>query len=182
MGTKQGVKFYDDAFELDKYKCKYDKSFYFPLWGKIISEYLLKNDKMLELGCGTGQFAHYLWDKGFINYYGVDFSPVAISTARGFSKQIFGIADIEKDNEFYNGEEFKTILCLETLEHIDDIETISKIKSGITFIATVPSFDDKGHVRHFKNMNEITNRYEKFINFDKIEKFDIFWIFKGIIN
>ena len=99
MGVKQGVEYYNKAFELEKYKCKYDKTHYFPMWKKIIKEYLPKDDKILALGCGTGQFAHYMWDEGFRNYYGVDFSPTAISVAKKFSNQSFEIANIEKDNK-----------------------------------------------------------------------------------
>jgi 2-polyprenyl-3-methyl-5-hydroxy-6-metoxy-1,4-benzoquinol methylase len=179
MGVKQGVKFYDNAFLLEKYQCRYNKSVYFPMWQKIVKEYLPKG-KILELGCGTGQFAHYLRDEGHKDYYGVDFSPVAIETARKFSNLSFGIANIEKDGTFYKNKTYDIVISLETLEHISDLEVFKRLMPNLIFIGSVPNFDCEGHVRHFTSMAQIINRYKPFINFDKKEKFGNFWIFKGL--
>lgn len=66
-----------------EYYVKYDKSIYFPVWKKAV-EIIKKidNPRILEIGCGVGQFANYLFDEGFAEYIGIDFSEEAIRKAK----------------------------------------------------------------------------------------------------
>ncbi len=42
----------------------------------------LGRPRILEIGCGPGQFANYLFDEVFTDYMGIDFSSEAISMAK----------------------------------------------------------------------------------------------------
>ncbi len=182
MGNYRKPEYYDKAFQLDKYNCHYSETVYYEMWKKVIS-YLLKEDEILEIGCGTGQFAEMLWDRGgFYKYVGIDFSEVAIekSNDRCMNGCWFHVHDARKPiHELYN-----TVICLETLEHIDnDILVLKNIKSGTKFIGSVPILNDPAHVRVFKTPESITERYGKLIDIEEIIEFDIKkFVFKGIIK
>jgi SAM-dependent methyltransferase len=40
------------------------------------------NNSLLDLGCGTGHFIPYAYEKGYSNYLGVDISPDMVALAR----------------------------------------------------------------------------------------------------
>jgi len=74
--------FYNKVYKDTKeYHIPYKESRYFPLWKKI-ETYINMDDKILELGCGSGQLAHYLYDCGIKKYKGIDISSEAIKLAK----------------------------------------------------------------------------------------------------
>lgn len=171
--------YYNNFFRNDKsYSEHYSVSRYLPLWKRVIS--LLNgyiNPKILELGCGTGQFAEMLYDHGYRNYVGIDYSDVGIEMALNRCNQQFIIDDIRNKITF----DYDMVLCLETLEHVEhDYEVISNIKKGSHIILTVPSFGAESHARFFKNIDEINDRYKAYIEFELLEKFNEYFIGAGI--
>ncbi len=185
MGEIKPAEYYDDFYKVDKsYSVHYSKSNYYNLWVEVIKKInddeLIQGERIIDLGCGVGQFAHMLYDHGYRRYAGFDFSQVAIDKCNSLglgADFIFKKADlntISADYDFY--------LCLETLEHIDDIKLLSNLKKGAHIIFTVPSFDAPGHARHFKSKKEVDYYYQNVINILSIETFESFFIGVGYIK
>lgn len=187
MGEIKNSEYYDNAYkERANYKCHYKKSEYFSLWTKVIE--VLKNIEIeypfiLELGCGTGQFSHYLYDEMFREYVGIDFSSEAIKIAHELKKRkkLFPLCFLKADilqkktyNLIYN-----ICILLETLEHTDDFKVLKNIEKGNHIIFTVPNFNDPAHVIYFKTAEEVLNRYKDYIDFLKVEQFNHYFIGVG---
>lgn len=115
---------------------------------------------VLEVGCGTGAFAHMVFDTSEIQYQGFDFSRVAIEKAkqRTCREDAFYVGDA-MDPVNYASIPF-AIVCTEVLEHIPkDIELVSMWPAGTLCICSVPNFDSPYHVRFFRSEEEISKRY-----------------------
>lgn len=174
MGEVQEARFYDKLYKKsERYHQDYHECKDFALWVRV--RQLMRKWKdcdIVELGCGTGQLAHYLYDEGFKNYIGLDFSREALEIAGSFSKQTFAEVDIRyglsKVLKERNLTEGKTLVFIatEVLEHIRfDRELIEEIPIGSGVIISVPSFDDIAHVRYFKTGAEVAERYGDLIDF-----------------
>lgn len=180
MGCEMGTDFYNKVYETEqKYVEDYKSLPYYPVFqvarGMIQD---IKNPKILELGCGTGQFAKMLWDSNLRDYLGVDFSEKAIWIARTLSPQNFEIADIRN---YHNINDFNLILFLEVLEHLsDDIGVVERVPIGTNVIMSLPSFDDPGHVRMFKRKEDVVDRYGSLLRFDEIVRYASWIIAKGV--
>ena len=75
---------YDAAYAAtDEYRRHYTESQYYFLWS-VLADRMLQDPpaSVLDLGCGPGQFAELLRDKGLPRYRGVDLSEPAIALAR----------------------------------------------------------------------------------------------------
>lgn len=132
----------------------YTKTNYFPLWQKTAS--LLKHSNHIyEIGCGVGQFAHYLNDKGFSRYTGIDVVPEAITEAK---KRVPHMNFIEADAFDFQCE-YDTVVILEVLEHIEnDLELLKTLKP-CKIVLSVPNFICDGHVRCFNRIEDVLRRY-----------------------
>ncbi len=153
---------YDRAFEQNQHwREHYTKSSYYFLW-TVIADRLVRRGvgSILDIGCGSGQLARLLSDKGIRQYCGLDFSEKRIAQARL----------VCPDFEFRNEDAFKSdafdvcdydcLLTTEFLEHVEsDIEAIRRVKPGVYFIGTVPNFPWKSHVRHFADADAVQDRY-----------------------
>lgn len=131
------------------------------------NEFLRGN--ILEVGCGIGNFTKMLTKYGEVFAIDIDKNHCisARKTIKGTARIEFG--DIENGNDFFEGQKFDTIICLNVLEHIkDDQRALENMyyllkKEGI-LILLVPAHDflfgeiDKsiGHFRRYnKNKLEI---------------------------
>ena len=161
--------YYDEVYRHSKkYKSNAIDSIYIPVW-KTISDVINRRayKSILDLGCGPGQFADYiLQHHPQITYTGVDFSNVAVQTAR---KRCPNATFIEKNllsSDFSLKWDSEAIFLLEVLEHIEnDIALLEKIPSKKEVICSVPNFDSFSHVRFFKDMNDVKQRYKSvFLN------------------
>lgn len=72
------------------------------LWEKL-STNLRRNDRILDLGCGSGRDLRYFAQRGF-RVIGIDYSPRLVELARGYSKQPVVLGDFAslpfEDNSF----------------------------------------------------------------------------------
>ena len=76
-----------------------------------------KNTKILDVGCGTGQFLYFLKKSGYKNYYGIDISEEQIEFCqKNISKDATAIDgfDFLKNNN----KKFELIVLNDVLEHI----------------------------------------------------------------
>ena len=96
----------------------------------FLKPYLKKEDRIIDLGCGSMWLTKYLRELGY-NCTSFDSEPPA---------------DIIGDIKTYRFEEssFDTVIALEMIEHVNCIDEIKKmLKPGGLFLATtpVPHFD-----------------------------------------
>ena len=180
MGKEQDSKYYDDIFgdPSSQFQRSAETLPWYKLWkpsAMWIVEHQIEN--VIDLGCGPGHFAtvlnttnnHYSNLGNFKQYHGYDFSPVAIEVAK---KRInddrfhFVECDLKKYDFLENYKEQTMITAFEFLEHINfDLEIIEKIPSGVPFAFSVPYIDGPGHVRCFKTLESVNDRYAPFIKF-----------------
>ncbi|MXO89678.1 class I SAM-dependent methyltransferase [Pontixanthobacter aquaemixtae] len=156
--------FYDRKFlAVDHRSAHYTQSPYFPMWAVIADRISREGfENILDIGCGPGQFAAMLFDQGVPSYTGLDFSLVAtVKGQKACPDYSFICADIRADNSLEDGN-YDCVVMLEFLEHVEDeIDVLRRIKPGATLLGSVPNFPAFSHVRHFKNCDEVTERYAK---------------------
>lgn len=188
-GQQLGSDWYDSAYaQSEEYKKPFFQSSYYFLWTVIVDRLRRRGvSSVLDLGCGTGQFAQLLSHTGFTKYRGLDFSNEAINLARsrGIRNFQFEVSDLLKDNWSVDSED--AVVSLEFLEHIhDDVSVLNKVKAGSYVIATVPNFPYVSHVRHFENSSDVFNRYSFLFHDFAVDEFvgnsekQLFFLFEGI--
>lgn len=126
-------------------------------------------ERVMDVGCGPGQFAQYLRSRLLIPYFGIDYSSVAIdqAVARGIPNTSFGLVDVVEEGlpRVPTG---TSIVCTEVLEHIlEDLDLLRLFPSGTHCYCSVPSFHTFGHLRHFASVREVEERYGE--HFDDFE-------------
>jgi len=182
MGQELSKNWYDEVFDKggsgEMYFLNYRDTPWYPVWTRII-EILKENNssKILDIGCGPGQFAHCVLDGiDNIEYTGIDFSSSAINSA----KSIDIPATFIESNALtfdYSTVDYDVVVSTEFLEHVyEDKEIINSIAPGTLIIATLPNMDSEGHVRFLsKNqetaMSEIVNHYSDICKILNIEYF-----------
>ncbi len=98
--------------------------------------------ELLEVGCGEGSLLKLLRDKGYV-VRGVDASETGVSKARA-QKLDCVVSDSSKDKYPFAPGFFDTILCLETLEHLENpyhcmMEIKRVLKLGGRFMLSIPN-------------------------------------------
>ena len=179
MKNECDYNYYNSAY-LDKtvinYQCHYKKSTYYAMWLEVLKIInAIKPNKILELGCGVGQFANMLFDNNIDNYTGIDFSTVAIKKAIEKNKKgRFIPINLYSQQATELIRQHNYIICLETLEHLqNDLDVVAAIKPGTTFIFSLPDFDCESHVRYFKSKQDLIKRYKHLLNFTSCSIFKI---------
>lgn len=174
---------YDELYRAsDEYKKHYTESMYWPVWQEVLKR-IPKNVSVLEFGCGTGQFANALKDRGILDYNGVDFSFEAVRIANRDRGVYF--SDIK---DFYPLNDYDYLVCLETLEHIeDDFTVLNRIRPGKRCLITVPSYGGPNHVRHFPRKQDVWDRYDPFFGGAMVFGFALnsnqtIWLIDGVRN
>jgi len=175
--------YYDEVYKTtQKYQVSYELSSYYPLW-QLLTAYIPRDKNIVDLGCGPGQVAELLYDLGYRNYLGLDFSEVAIDRAQNKFRDNkdfnFRHADITKSPIPFG----QVYLAIEFLEHLkDDYTVIEQLPEGSILIASVPDFMCEGHYRCFENKKDIIRKYGAFIGFNALVKFDNYYIFTGVVK
>ena len=183
MGVEKGPEHYDKVYgSTELYRLHYTESRCYTLWTRILKFLsIYPSPRILEIGCGTGQLAHLLWDEGYKDYRGFDFSPEAIRIAKDTCEQTFLVSDARKPNTYAC--DYDLVLAVDMLEHVeDDFGIIGHIKKGTPVIFTLPTFDDQAHVRWFRHPEEIYERYGSRIGFTGVSCVNPWFVCLGAIN
>jgi 2-polyprenyl-3-methyl-5-hydroxy-6-metoxy-1,4-benzoquinol methylase len=172
--SERSPDWYDRAFSrtVETHK-HYTESKHYFLWS-IIAHLMARDGvrSVLDVGCGSGQLALLLLDKGIKEYCGIDFSQKRIEWARkncpGFT---FIVDDVLRTNMFSTFP-YDAVVCAEFLDHVQaDIEMIQRIKTGARFYAIVPNFSYSSHVRYFKDPGEVVERYAAYFKEFRVSPF-----------
>jgi SAM-dependent methyltransferase len=159
-----------DGTTYQTYDQPYWDSHYYPLYTGILQEALrLGARRVLEIGCGSGSFAHLLFDRSTLAYHGFDFSRVAVEKARQRTgrPECFSLAAAGDDAMM--GRPYDTIVCMEVLEHIErDLDVVRGWPPGVLCVCSVPNFDQPDHVRYFRCEDEIHERYGDMIELERV--------------
>lgn len=182
MGQELNKEFYNETYTNGGSEQIYFKDFsetpWVNVWSEIINEIKINNYKnVLDIGCGPGQFASFLFTKvGFINYFGVDFSEVAIDFAKKNVPEFSFLCANAKEFDF-TSIDYDVVVITEFLEHVEwDIELLLKLKKGVLVLATLPNMDSEGHVKFLSKNSEtakqeIKNRYGEICEILSIDHF-----------
>ena len=151
----------------ETYLKHYSETHYFPVWSKSIE--IIKgidSISILDIGCGVGQFANFVFDNGITSYRGIDFSERAIRIAKIRNDKYRNLFKV--DNAYTSDimdDEYNTVVLFEVLEHLNgDLKLIGRIKGGSNIIFSVPNFYSEGHVRWFNSKIDILKRYNSIVN------------------
>jgi 2-polyprenyl-3-methyl-5-hydroxy-6-metoxy-1,4-benzoquinol methylase len=165
MKIEQGADYYDNKKRIPKGL----KPTWVNLYNKIIEQIPL-NSAVADLGCGPGLFAEFVYEAGYRNYLGLDFSEKCIEAAKqrvpNFTFEVRNLYDPQNIQKYLNYEVF---VFVEVLEHIEnDLSIINLIPKKKKIIFSVPNRDDAAHVRFFKNAEEVRQRFSSVINFSDV--------------
>ncbi len=164
---------YDDFYRVGSaYDRPYWASHYYPLYCAALSEVTrLGGSSVLEVGCGSGSFAHLLLQRSSIEYHGFDFSEEAIRRARQRTGRPEWFSVDRAESNTVTQRRYDTIVCLEVLEHIErDIDVVAKWPAGKFCVCSVPNFDATGHVRFFRHEDDVFERYGRYIELQRIRR------------
>lgn len=153
---------YDQTYRTaDHWNVHYTLSRYYPLW-TVIGDRLQRRgvQRVLDLGCGPGQVASFLRDRGIPVYKGLDFSSTRIDRARAVCPEYDFVQENVYETDLLETFEYDCVLATEFLEHIArDLEVLQRVRRGTVVLASVPNFPGIGHVRHFRDADDVRRRY-----------------------
>ena len=185
------AEYYNSIYKYSqKYRSHGRESAYIPAWKHILSLLESRNiSRILDLGCGPGQFAEFLAElNSDVDYIGVDFSSVAISQARRRCPQYSFYEETLPVEDYLKFGDSDALICTEVLEHIEDDRSLMKsYPRGKFLVLSVPNFDSFAHVRYFLDRNDVVGRYGQFfreynIEMVEISEGNILWVMSGIIK
>lgn len=96
-----------------------------------------KNARILDLGCGIGEFVGFCIEKNYLNVIGVDTSAENIEYCRSsYEGGTFVLSDIFEylENNTNKGDKFDCIIFNDVIEHLtknEVIDVLSKIKDNL---------------------------------------------------
>jgi len=172
----QSAATYDEMFReggWDKvFALPYRHSPYYPMFKRVYRELRrINSHSVLEVGCGTGAFAHMLIEHDWVRYRGFDFSGEAVRQAqeRTGRSTMFTQSDADDDKSYQPYHDYDTLVCTEVLEHLpDDLGVIARWPKDKKFIATVPNYDSRYHERFFDSGDAVRRRYSELLKVDSL--------------
>jgi len=132
-------------------KFKYSDALYNNNSAEVIVPILLdhfKINSVLDVGCGTGNWAKVFYDLGVIDVEGIDQKE----SEEQFLLDKTKFTSWNLNNEFKLFKEFDLVLCLEVAEHIEELYADSLIRSLVNhsdlvlFSAAVPFQGGQNHL------------------------------------
>jgi 2-polyprenyl-3-methyl-5-hydroxy-6-metoxy-1,4-benzoquinol methylase/glycosyltransferase involved in cell wall biosynthesis len=135
---------------------------------EILKE-IKENDKVLDIGCSTGNFTRYV-KNAYPNteVWGSDFSTVAIDFCRQHAKNIF-YANHPMLNDDFEKNYFDVITMQHVLEHLEKPEEMiargkELLKKGGLLMISMPINDDEWHehlkIWSFEDVENLVNKFK----------------------
>ena len=140
---------------------------------------------LLDVGCGNGEMLrliHAIFPEWKL--YGIDITPETISWAKGvdsFDYRVMGAEDITFSAEF-----FDCIFCGETLEHLENPETViyqmKKVLKPEGFLICSVPFQDKNkskeHLREYTIEDCLQLTSGRLVDINVVKGLSIIWTVK----
>ena len=122
--------------EMQKFRSKQFKEF--------INEHSLENKKIVEIGCGQGEYLKVIGESN-VDAYGLEYSEKLVSQCKASGLKVFN-GFIEDANYRISDCNYDAFYILNFLEHIPDINGIlmgirNNLNDGAVGIVEVPNFD-----------------------------------------
>lgn len=115
---KEMKRFYSSSRAYLEQLKSHDISAYGKYLGRVFG-HVKKGAMVLDVGCGTGQVANFLQEKGY-KVVGIDISPLFIKQAKKSGKANFRVMDSNKIE--FKDNYFDAVISAETIEHITQPE------------------------------------------------------------
>src|SRR5579864_78381 len=188
-GKERRSDFYDAMYlQTEDYCRHYTHSRYYFLWCVILDRMRPTEVRaLLDIGCGPGQFASLLRDRGLQKYVGIDFSNVCIRMARlACTSAQFECSDVFS-SDLFDTLDYDVAVATEFLEHIEgDLVILGRIRPGTRVYGSVPNFPDPSHVRYFNSVEDVYARYSSSFESFRVDELLFgsegmsFFLFEGI--
>jgi trans-aconitate methyltransferase len=133
------------------------------------------HEEVVDLGCGTGRFIELLRRQGhYAKITGIDWSATALAEAEAYATTTgAGVPDpqwVHQDLGGWQPDPLRAgnavFVCSEVLEHLeDDLGLIKRLPPGHRFLLTVPNFNSESHIRIFRSVSDIWDRYAHLLLF-----------------
>ncbi len=177
-GSERDAAFYDDLFRSGghrgQYHVPYTESRYLPVWRRAAGLITARRStRVLDIGCGPGQFARLLSEAGLSRYTGIDHSAVAIEMARQAVPEWAGSFEVaDAFTVLGRSAPYDMVVLFEVLEHIErDRELLAGIPPGTRVLFSVPSYLSASHVRRFRTAWGVRRRYGAVVDDLAVERF-----------
>lgn len=157
---------YDEIYRASEiYRGAPEDSPYYPLWTEIL-ELLQGGEKILDIGCGPGQFGELCVKAGY-GYKGLDFSGEAIKIAKDRGYGVYEKWDIEENPLPLEREKYDVATFIEFFEHVpNDLELLRRVPPGRAVVFSVPNYPDKRHFRYFVSSQQARSRYQPYLRYE----------------
>lgn len=151
-------------------KVAYDKEFTTPFQIQLFSEFVSKQDKVLDIGCGYGRTLNELSTQGFKNLYGIDFSQKMIERGKTDYPNL-NLSQQNNKNIPFEDNTFDAIILFAVLTCIinDDDQTFlfDEIKrvlkpNGIIYINDFLINTDERNITRYNKYKDKYNKYGVF--------------------
>jgi SAM-dependent methyltransferase len=188
-GSERPDHYYDAAYaESEEYRRHYADSKYFFLWCVLIDRIQPAQVRcLLDIGCGPGQLASFLRDRGLAKYVGIDFSHECIRMATSVCPNFEFLCHDAFTSEVFDTLNYDVAIATEFLEHVDaDLVILDRIRPGTRMYGSLPNFPHPAHVRHFNSAKEVYERYSSRFTGFRVDEFPFgsggmsFFVFEGV--
>lgn len=187
---ERDASYYDRKYLTSGEACQhYSASDYYFLWSVVVDRLTRAGVRsVLDIGCGPGQFAALLRDKGLRRYCGLDFSEQCIQIARSVCPEFEFVTANAVETDLFETFDYEAVVCTEFLEHLEeDIRILQRIRAGARVYGTVPNFRCLSHVRYFSSRKQVHERYGKMFRDFRVDvllcnyrRGTAFYLFEGV--
>lgn len=163
-----GPGFYDSVYSRsDHYQGPPERSPYYTLWRAVLG-CLEPGWRVLDVGCGPGQFARLCVDAGH-PYVGLDFSEEAVTLGRAHVPEAeFLLTDVSRDRVPLEEGDYDVATFVEFLEHVeDDTGILGSVPPGKKVVLSVPNYGGMEHFRFFDSLQSVVARYGPLVKLSK---------------